>query len=228
MRSLLLGIITLGSVASGIGFTGVIAPTTDTAKTGTVTKERVETGVFPTQVDLKLARWIEPANGVPGSCGPYSDELKTGIFQFNAGSNRSFDRDVHHVCVKNAGAASLSWTAKVDPGSITLTELSCAPDETATNPNGCKLGFAQGPTVAWMLRSTDANCPTRMNAGAGYIAYLSEDTYEASSDFPLSPGKECVYEIQILDRQGTGFENGLPDDAQTDALEWRFVFEAHQ
>ena len=100
MRGLLLGIITLGAVTTGVGLTGVVAATTDVAKTGTVTKERAETGVFPVQVDLKLAR-----PGLSGVCGVYTDDLITGIFSINSGSARAFDR-TELLCVKNVGATA--------------------------------------------------------------------------------------------------------------------------
>ncbi len=210
MRGLLLGIITLGSVASGVGFTGVIAPTTDTAKTGRTTKENVQTGVFPPLVDLKVA-----SNSTAG-CGTFVDDLRTPVVSYNSGSLRDINQ-MFRVCVKNVGSRAVPVAFDVE--AITVTELTCEPDEAAVVLTGCAVGPDNGLRLRYKIYADPGQqglCPDVVSQDLEELFFgANPDPIATSAGLPLNT--DCIYIVRILSP-----EDGFPDDAQTDLIEWRF------
>ena len=222
MRHLLLGLITIGAVTTGVGLTGVIAPATDDARTGRVTKEFVETGQFPPLVDLQLAE--RRTSGGIETCGPFTDNLETGLFDYQTGSSRSFNRVRTEVCVRNRGTEPTAIS--VSPIDMTLTDLVCTPDETyeeaAQTLSGCNGANPNGFNLRWdfdlVAADSDPTCPP-INS---FNNYLRPD----GASGPGTPGMPaggvvCVFVFGLYSPPG-----GLPDSAQTDRLEWRFRFVA--
>jgi hypothetical protein len=216
MRGLLLGIITLGAVTTGVGLTGVVAATTDVAKTGTVTKERAETGVFPVEVDLKLAR--PGANGV---CGTYSDDLTTGIFSINSGTARSFDR-TEKLCVKNVGALAKAF--RLTTTDVVGSDPICSPDEGAPSVPGPFLGCGLSQLSINLYVAKDVGSPTTCPdlaipppaSGVGVLVRgLNPGSNPFGSSGLLPVATDCRYAIRLE-------ATNIPYEAQTDVLEWRF------
>ncbi len=231
MRHLLLGLITIGAVTTGVGLTGVIAPATDDARTGTVTKEYAETGQFPPQVDLQLAPWDETTN----DCGAFTDNLQTGVFAVNTGRERTFET-TRTICVRNRGtqAKVLNIVAE-DP---VLTDPVCTPDETYVAGgelvSGCNGADAESFQVLWwMLRDPTKGAPTcpdfvRVAVNEPRYGVIWHQRGQPSPQLTVAPlpanGVACVY--QMVASSGSPSNNSilLPDSAQTDRLEWRFRF----
>ncbi len=206
MRGLLLGIITLGAVTTGVGLTGVVAATTDVAKTGTVTKERAETGVFPVQVDLKLAR-----PGVSGVCGVYTDDLTTGIFSINSGSARAFDR-TELLCVKNVGATAKPF--RLDTVDVVASDPTCSADEGL----GCGLSQLSANLSVTKDAGSPAACPNLSPPASGSALItrgVNPGTNRFGSVGNLPVAIDCIYAIRLE-------ATSIPYEAQTDVLEWRF------
>ena len=81
-RPFLLTVTALGLVVCLVGSTGLFAALTDTAATGT---NQVTTPGLASSADIQLAF----DEGTPGSptCGAFSDDLATGLFDFTAESS---------------------------------------------------------------------------------------------------------------------------------------------
>lgn len=221
MRHLLLGLITIGAVTTGVGLTGVIAPATDSARTGTVTKEYAETGQFPPLVDLQLAPFGFDGGG-GFECGSFTDNLQTGLYNIQTGSTRTF-AVARQICVRNRGTEAVELA--VQPVDMTLTDPVCTPDETYESAgqtlSGCNGADPEGFNLRWDLSlresGSDPTCP-RFNT---VIGYLRPDGASSARTPPMpAGGVVCVFNFNLITVAG----NGLPDSAQTDRLEWRFRF----
>ncbi len=150
-RALLVSIITLGGVVSAVSATGVLAPTTDTAKTGVNDKELVQTGVFPvvTSVDLQLgadgcAAWQEKAD--PQGCAVDRLSAKTnfGAPSATTAGCPAFDQSI--------GTPSIAGTRVYSTTATLGSNLAC--DYTIIVSNGSPLTLAdQTDSVRWQLRA---------------------------------------------------------------------------
>lgn len=116
-RRVLVTIAALGGVVTLLGLTGLIAPNTDRAQTGT---NRANSSEVPVTIDLQLAT----LDGVTG-CGPFSDDLTSGLH-----SVTDFQPGMSHqafFCIRNVGTGTASLSASTV--NVRNTELACTGDE---------------------------------------------------------------------------------------------------
>ncbi len=207
-RQMLWSLVAVGTVASGVGLTGVIAPVQDRARIGVESPEEVRTGRFPDPVDIQIA-----SMGDSASCtgADWTDDLLTPLFQVDTGNSQTFE-DWETVCIRNVGVGEVGLNlAVVD---VVGEDLGCAPNERP----GCDGGGELEVYVIVLNIGQDAACPR-----AGLFGWIGVglDRPEITMDGQLAPGTTCPYSFRALDGP-TDDDSGVPYTAQTDALRWRF------
>ncbi len=206
-RALLVSIITLGGIVSAVSATGVLAPTTDTAKTGVNEKELVQTGVFPVvaNVDLQL--------GADG-CAAWQENLSTPVVTLVGITTASFS-SANTVCIRNIGTTATRLQLRVLPGSVAFTDDACSPGEDVADPQGCTVDRLSAKTNFGAPSATTPGCPA-FDQSTGTPSIAGTRTY--SSTATLGSNLACDYTIIV----SNGSPLTLAD--QTDSVRWQFEF----
>jgi hypothetical protein len=220
-----LAVIAAGSVITGVSTTGVIAPTTDAARTGAVTKENVETGVFDRAVDLQLATTV----GL--TCGDFTDDLDGPMFSW-AIADRDlppFSMEFGRICLRNAG--SEATRIRIRTADIVGTDVTCEPDEApACEGNG---DLELRTQIPFLDAGDPAECPDGFenwlvvsgvdapNDTGRWVLSADSEPVTLESVTELGAGATCVYSFRLLTLYDP---DPIPYEAQTDRLEWRFRF----
>jgi len=216
-RAFLLTATALGLVISLVGSTGLFAALTDTARTGT---NQVTTPGLASSADLKLAMSEGPEGNK--TCGDFSDDLATGLFDFTA--NQPIDDRAEIVCLKNAGSQSLtSLTMRVDE--LTDVDIDCTGDEQANGDATCggdaagELADVLAVSVAW-----DA-CPNQAPSAFSPTQTLLESASTPIA-LPTLGVDEMVCLLVTVAYPATGAPSEALQRAQSDKVTWRFRFDA--
>ena len=216
-RGALVALIGLGSIVSGVGASGVFAPATDSARTGTNQKELVETGVFAAavNVDLKLA------SAPDFDCQTFSDDLATPVINVTGITANWFEQN-STFCLRNAGTSDTQVGMRVLAGSLAFTDVSCSPGENTIDAQGC-VADRLSNKVTWsttLIPTPAFVCPT-FDVLTG-VALLSTQATRTSTAV-LPAGATCKYQIRVASVGGSAVPSLLPAD-QTDAVRWQFEF----
>lgn len=214
-KPLLLSVMVAGSVLSLVGMTGVFAPFTDQAQTGTSTPERVESADRPPEADIKVGSFQA------GVCGNFADNTLTGLID-RTDVPQSSNTFGQLYCVQNAGSSPITVTVK--PVNIVETETGCTGNEDQVDAT-CTDGVGELGAVLQWAPSTDAiasNCVAKNAAGS--FPQLNDPagapTYTIGV---LAPG-----EVVCLGNDFTypaGNSNALIA-SQSDQVTFRFQFDA--
>jgi hypothetical protein len=207
-------------VVGGLSLAGVLAVTTDTARTG---EARYSTGQFeePAAVDLQLAEASGPALE---DCGPWAEDLTTPLVSFSDEAvitglevpvcfrNNSAEPVVVSVTTEDLVDDELACTgAEGDAG----VDDTCGPD--ASDPDTSRGELSDVLVVG--IRT----CPTPgVEVGPpfqlGTLASITETPYEIGA---VGAGEAFVF---CLSLGAAGASDGDRRVAQTDEVRWRFAF----
>ncbi len=205
-RAFLVSVILLGSIVSGVSATGVLAPTTDSARTGTAEKELVQTGVFPTLVNVDLQL------GADG-CAAFSEDLTTPIATITDVTTRSFTA-TNPSCIRNVGTTATRIELRVLPGSIAFTDDACSPNEASAVPLGCSEDRLSD-NIDFTLSPPVGSCPA-FDQTSGLASIAGGRIWSTSEK--LAPGTECFYSVLIKNVRPLTLAD------QTDSVRWQFEF----
>lgn len=205
-RAFLVSAILLGSIVSGVSATGVLAPTTDSALTGTEEKELVQTGVFAPvgNVDLQL--------GADG-CAAFSDNLTTPMASITDVTTRSFN-STSPACIRNVGTTATRIELRVLPGSMTFTDDACSPGEDSVFPLGCSEDRLSD-NIDFTLSAPVGACPS-FDQTSGAASVAGGRTWSTTAK--LVPGAECFYSLVVQNVRPLTLAD------QTDSVRWQFEF----
>jgi hypothetical protein len=219
-RRVLLTIAALGSVVALLGLVGLIAPFTDRATTGT---NSIESAERAREIDLQLAL-SAPATG---ACGPFSDDLATGLISVSNVQPSQGPLTGTPVCVKNAGSSTAS---------VTFTALDVSDVDTACTGDEAEVDQSCGVDAMGAPRSGELS--PQLNVGFNRIDCMSMTPVGipavsrlgvlATSSLPLvslAPGQFACFETQWSYSPTTA---DAPTMAQTDQATWRFAFDGAQ
>jgi hypothetical protein len=220
-RRVLLTIAGLGSVVALLGLAGLIAPFTDRATTGT---NSIESGERAKEVDLQLAS--ADLSTAPTSCGPFTDDLATGLISVS-NVQPSSGSGVTGVCVKNGGSSttSVAFTA-LDLADV---DTACTGDEAAVDPS-CGNGGAGELSPQLFVGFNPIECETGLPMGIvaqNRLDVLATTSSPLTSGFTgsLAPGQVACFESRWSYVPTTA---DAPTVAQTDQSTWRFAFDGAQ
>jgi len=214
-RSLLLTASIIGLLICLIGGTGLFAALTDSAHTGTNTVDSA--GLAPSS-DLKLAM---ATYAIPNSCGTYSDNLATGLFDYTPGSVWVPGNGVWTaLCIQNAGSQSVSLSTAIDQ--LTDVDIACTGDEADSGDTTCgndSLGELSGALDVTMYA---VDCATGQQGAVYQPGVLSNLAGTAQAMGTIGAGETKCFNI------GVAYQSTVPatlqQRAQSDRASWRFVF----
>jgi len=214
-RSLLLTASVLGLLICLIGGTGLFAALTDSAHTGT---NSIDSAALPGSADLKLANASYDANGY--SCGTFSDDLATGLFNYADDAPAGFGIG-NALCIQNAGSQAVSLSAAIDQ--LTDVDVACTGDEADLGDATC--GNDQVGELSGVVDVTigDYDCGTAaLNTiyQPGMLADLA-DTPQAMGT--IGAGATRCFLIGV-DVNQLAVPAADQQRAQSDKVTWRFVF----
>ena len=217
-RGALVALIGLGSIVSAVGASGVFAPATDSARTGTSQKELVETGVFAppaANVDLKLA--FAP----DFDCQTFSDDLATSVINVTGITENWFEQN-STFCLRNAGTSDTQVGMRVLAGSLTFADVSCSPGENTIDLQGC-VADRLSNKLTWsttLIPTPAVVCPT-FDVLTGMALLSTQATRTSTAVSPA--GATCKYQIRVASVGGSAIPSLVAAD-QTDAVRWQFEF----
>ncbi len=202
-----MSIITLGGIVSAVSATGVLAPTTDSAKTGVDEKELVQTGVFPVVVNVDLQL------GADG-CAAWQENLNTPVVTLVGITTASFS-SANKVCIRNIGTTATRLQLRVLPGSLAFTDDACSPGEDVVDAQGCTVDRLSAKTNFGAPTATTAGCPA-FDQITGTPSVAGTRVYSTTAT--LGSNLACDYSIIV--------SNGSPltPADQTDSVRWQFEF----
>lgn len=216
-RAFLLTVTALGLVVCLVGSTGLFAALTDTALTGPST---VTAPGLAASADIQLAM-DEGTSGNP-SCGAFSDDLTTPLFQFTA--SPPSNNQGYIVCVKNVGSQALSsLTLRADD--LVDTEDACTGDEALNGDTDCGGGGTGELSAVLDVHAGWDACPYGMwnnNTPTTTLADL-ESTPLTLSSLPVG-ATVCV--MIFVGYPAAGVSPEAIQRAQSDTVTWRFRFDA--
>lgn len=215
-RPLALSLIVLGLVVTLIGGTGLFAPFTDTATTGT---NSLTSGSQPKAADIQIV-WPSagfdpcavPANYSENSTSPGLDvaDIQPG-FSNNVG-----------FCVKNVGTG----TTGINVGVIDRVdvETDCTGDESAAGDLTCgNAGVGELSTVIF-AQIARYNCTTGTHVVTINLGLLSTDPNGSAAAWALAPGEIWCGIASALYQTDTALVDVLK--AQSDRVTWAYQFVA--
>jgi hypothetical protein len=216
-RAFLLTATALGLVICLVGSTGLFAALTDTALTG---PNQVTSPGLSASADIMLAM-DEGTAGNP-SCGAFSDDLTTPLFEFTASSPSN--NQGHIVCVKNVGSQALtSLTFRADD--LVDVDDDCTGDESLNGDTDCGAG---GPgelsTVLDVYAGWDG-CPYGMPSNGTPTTTLADLASTPLALSSLAVG-ETVCVLIFVGYPAGGAADQAIQQAQSDTVTWRFRFDA--
>lgn len=219
MRRLLATTMALGLVVTAMGFTGIYAVFTDRATTGATGGNSAP---LPGAADIEIAR---TSSGVICPAEDYHDDLVGALIQWSD-AKPGDELSTHWFCVKNVGVATVDVTlTAID---VANSDIDCTGDEEAAGDTSCGSGLGELHAVVYVDTQL-VDCAT--GAGAGGInqtnlAGLSSGTQPVTST-SMAPGDVvCVKIRAFYPAVGAGTSLTLAELAQSDAISWRFAFDA--
>lgn len=216
-RAFLLTTAALGLVVCLVGSTGLFAALTDTARTGT---NQVTTPGLAASADIQLA----PREGPTGqpTCGAFSDDLATGLFDFTA--TPPYANQSHIVCVKNVGSQALtSLTMRADE--LTDIDIDCTGDEEANGDPDCGGDAAGELSDVLEVRANWDGCPYEMPTDGTPTTTLA-DLAATPLTLKTLAVDEVVCIMIFVGYPATGATPEAIQRAQSDKVTWRFRFDA--
>jgi hypothetical protein len=203
-RSTLLSIMVLGTLVSLASLIGVFAPFTDRATTGT---NSAESGEMERAADLKLA--LE-ANG---SCGAFSDDLTTGIFDVT-GLQQGGSEFSSNFCLRNDG--SLAVDVSVSGIDLQEVDFACSGDESVFDTT---CGADQAGELLAVLRAViqKIDCSDMFTVFTNHLAPI-----DGTGSLGTVQSHETICMRASLDHIGQGDASIV---AQTDRVTWRYQFD---
>jgi hypothetical protein len=219
-RRVLLTIAGLGSVVALLGLTGLIAPFTDRATTGT---NSIESGERAKEVDLQLALF-DPS--MTPFCGPFTDDLATGLISASnvQPGDSTLGTTGPGVCVKNAGASNAS--VAITALDVSDVDTACTGDEAAVDTT-CGNGGAGELSPHLVIGFHDAagflggecTAPPPIPGVASPLDVLAATSTQM---FALAPGQVACLRSSWAYQPTTASDAAV---AQTDQATWRFAFD---
>ena len=211
-RRVLLTSAVLGSIVTLLGFTGLIAPFTDRATTGT---NSIETGARAKEVDLQLALRAD------GACGAFTDDLTTGLISATDAQPGGPPLSGSQVCLKNAGSSAAAVT--VSALNLTDVDTGCTGDEVVLDTTcGGNAAGELAPHVNVGFLPID--CASSLLLGGGSSSALGGlANYPVDTD--LGPGEVVCLATNL------SYAPASADDAtraQSDRVTWQFAFDGAQ
>jgi hypothetical protein len=200
-----------------VGSTGLFAALTDTALTG---PSEVTSPGLAASADIQLAM-DEGTAGSP-SCGAFSDDLTTPLFEFTASAPSN--NQGHIVCVKNVGSQALSsLTLRADD--LVDVEDDCTGDEALNGDSDCGGGGAGELSAVLDVRAGWDACPYGMPTNNTPTSTLADvqTTPLVLSSLPVG---ETVCVMIFVGYPATGASPEAIQLAQSDTVTWRFRFDA--
>jgi hypothetical protein len=217
-------IMVLGALVTLVGGTGIFAVFSDRATAG---QNEVASGARPRAADLKIEAAVLNGNDV--NCDADVDGIlfandDTSTPQFTAfdiqpGANLGQS----YVCLMNAGSAPLAVTASsIDLADI---EVACSGDEAASGDTTCGSGSGElSPLLIVYMDQvvcTDVSMPfTNWGSPTWLTAFAN---HPVTGGMPLGPGAVACLRIEV--QYPTPGDESLAQQAQTDSVAWRFVFD---
>lgn len=217
-RSSLVTLTVLGALICLIGGTGLFAALTDTANTGPNT---VDSAALAASADIQVAQGFIPAVTPPNNgCGPFSEELATGLFTAsNVGPG--YGSGTKHFCVRNVGSQPVNISALATE--LVDVDVTCSGDEAEFDETcgGDKAGELSG-----VLRITyqAIRCTDGGSAGDLQNQILNQNASTPAILGSLAVGQTLCYFV------GIAYPSATPADAvqgaQSDRATWRITFAA--
>jgi hypothetical protein len=209
--------IVLGGLLSMLGLSGAFAAFTDTAQSGTTSKERIQSASRPKEVDLKV--------GVPAdtnTCQAANDNTTHGVNI--PGLPYGTATPVGIVCVRNAG--SQPTAVRIQSVAINQIDTACTGDEAVVDTT-CGGGGA-GELGNVLLQVADANA-TRSNCTPGTLEGRAEtqtfNSHPVYVSSVLEPGQIMCFNYSF--ELPSGGSDALVA-AQSDDVLFRWSFDAVQ
>lgn len=213
-RPLALSLIVLGVLVTLIGGTGIFAPFTDTANTGT---NSLTSGTQPRAADIQIV-WpaadtsacAVPANYVENSQTPghSATDVQPGYNSFQ------------NFCVKNVGTGTTGLNFRIIDR--VETDNTCHGDEAASGDTTCGGGAAGELGSVLQVSVYRYNCTTGDATLILGIGALAGDNNVSHADWALDPGEIWCGASQIRYPTGQPVTDVLK--AQTDTVTWAFQF----
>jgi predicted ribosomally synthesized peptide with SipW-like signal peptide len=213
IRQWLVSVMVLGLIVTAVGGTGVFAPFTDRATTGT---NSVTSAERATAADLTLA--YSPLD--PESCATatYEDDATSplvSVADLQVGENRGA-----YFCLRNVGSGTLSVT--VSPIDVVESDVLCTNDEAAAGDTSCG-GDAEGELgdVLEVTFSTIVDCD------GGNLASPDPGSFIAGTPVislgSLGPGETLCGFVRLRVPPETSDIDAIL--SQTDRVTWKFAFD---
>jgi hypothetical protein len=215
-RSALLTVAVLGGLVCLLGGTVLYSALQDTARTGT---NSVESAALAASADIQLAR------GTPGGavnyieCGPFSEELTSGLFTATGVSPGYRASSMEFLCIKNVGSQQVTVSALADE--LTDIDFACTGDEAAHSDTTC------GGDQVGELSSVLIIDHGTLNCGTGSGSPTVQSTLKSNATTPAGLGTLAAGATGCF---GVSFEypSNTPaaaiQKAQSDRATWRIKF----
>ena len=208
--------LTLGSVITLVGGTGIFAVFTDRATTGT---NSVASGERASAADLQIAPAIQNQD-LSITCGTFSDDLGLLLFDISDAQPTGVV-GANFICLSNVGSSSLSLTATAID--LVDVETDCTGDESAAGDNTCG-SFGQGELSGVLFVSAVLkNCQT--SAGEGGVGTQLGVFAQLNLPFGTTLAPDQVACLLITAEYPTDTPDSNVLVAQTDKATWRFAFD---
>lgn len=234
-RGGLIGAAAAGAVAALLGATGVLAVFEDTATTGALgglDREEIVTQARGRELDLTLATYDDdPANPGSGVCGPFLQDLDTGIFSETTRDDPLrplgdvIISDTLGLCVRNTGSQSIAR------GSLGISvfareqfENGCTGDEALTDPDGAGCGTRgeAANSIYWGIQQQTCGGELEYPPLNYVLATLTNDDGTpllGSANEALEPGETICFTI-VARYDPLSIDDVVAE--QSDIVRWRF------
>lgn len=219
MRRLLATTMALGLVVSAMGFTGIFAVFTDRATTGATGGDSAP---LPGAADIEIARTLT-ALDCPAE--DYHDDLTGDLIQWTD-AKPGDTLATHFFCIQNVGAANVDVTVKAID--IANSDIACTGDEETAGDVSCGSGLGELHAVVYVDVQT-FDCATGSPAGGIHetnVAGLDIGTLPVTSTSMLPHDVVCVSIKTFYPAINEGVSLLSAQLAQSDAIAWRFAFDA--
>src|SRR5688572_6779088 len=201
-------IMALGTVVTLLGGTGIFAVFSDRATTGT---NSVTSDALPHAADVQIA--LREA----GACGPFEEDLTSGLFDAS-GAQEGYSSSVP-LCVKSAGSADITLAMTVID--LADSETGCTGDEAAAGDTTCGTGLGE-LSSALAVGTFRIDCAT----GQGPVPERDWLNNASTTNFSLGslgPGEIACVIVDVV--YGLNVPENTQQVAQSDRAQWRFAFD---
>lgn len=218
MRRLLATTMALGLVVTAMNFTGIFAVFTDRATTGATGGD---SAALPGAADIEIARAL---SAVDCPEQDYVDDLIGDLVQWSD-AKPGDSLSTHWFCVKNVGAASVDVT--VTAFDIASSDIACTGDEATAGDVSCGTGLGELNAVVYIgVQQYDCATGTDIGGTAEVTVTGMSVTPKAVGTTIASGDVVCVELLTYYPPVGAAASLTLAQMAQSDAISWRFAFDA--